>query len=99
MRGPVFEKDAIESSQMLSNMVQEKWQPAKPPRSPSKSVKAETVITSGKAAGMNVDASENEFPAATTYVMPAPTERQIASRNPPSVQLPTDPTSPRLMFT
>jgi hypothetical protein len=43
------------------------------PGSPSRSVSAGTVITSGKAAGMKVDASTAELPAATT-VMSAPTD-------------------------
>ncbi len=47
---------------------------------------------------MNVDASTVELPAAATKVIPAAWARQIASRMPPSVHVPTDPTSPRLMF-
>ena len=73
-------------------------QPPFPPGSPSRSVSAETAITSGKAAGMNVEASTVELPAAATNVIPAAWAWQMASRMPPSVQVPTDPTSPRLML-
>ena len=55
-------------------------------------------MTSGKAAGMNVAASAVELPAAATYVMPAATDVQIASRRPPSAHEPTGPMSPRLML-
>src|SRR5688572_33426481 len=55
-------------------------------------------MTSGNAAGMNVDALAVELPAAATYVTPAATDLQIASRKPPSEQWPTGPTSPRLML-
>src|SRR5207247_6993361 len=49
--GPLFEKNAISSSQAYQNSSMTNWQPASPPGSPSKSVIAETVMTSGKAAG------------------------------------------------
>ncbi len=41
-------------------------QPAWPPGSPSRSVRADTAMTSGKAAGMNVEVSTVELPAAAT---------------------------------
>ena len=42
------------------------WQPPSPPGSPSRSVSAETAMTSGNAAGMKVEVSADELPAAAT---------------------------------
>src|SRR5215213_9589535 len=71
-----------------------------PPGRPSESAKAETVITSSKAAGRKVAASLLLLPAATTTVTPAATTRQTASCSGSlPVHVLSDPGPPRLMLT
>jgi hypothetical protein len=73
---PQFENPAVVSSGCTC------WQvvwPPWPPGSPSESARADTVMTSGWAAGWNVEASTRLLPAATTYTTPASTERVMAS--------------------
>src|SRR5436305_8841068 len=73
--GPKFEKNANVSSVSVR-------QPgntgASPPGLPSKSAIAETVMTSGYAAGTKTLASDDALPAATAYVTPAATDLQMA---------------------
>src|SRR5215211_112241 len=94
---PKFEKSANVSSTSVRHV-----DAAPPPGRPLKSARAETVITSSYAAGVDSDASTWSLPAATAYVTPAATERQIAwcSASPFVLpQLPSsEPEPPRLML-
>ena len=54
----------LNSASVSSQKKKNSQQPPNPPGSPSRSVRAETEMTSGNAAGMNLDASTVELPAA-----------------------------------
>src|SRR6266487_1432083 len=74
----------------------------RPPGLPLKSVRADTVMTSSSAAGTTRRALVEEFPAATVYLTPAATERQIAPCSGSPVEQPDrlglEPLLPRLML-
>src|SRR5437867_8545832 len=76
--------------------------PPAAPGAPSLSAIAVTVSTSGYAAGTNVEKSPELFPAATTYVTPDATDRQIAMCSGSLFVLPQfpslEPPPPRLML-
>src|SRR3712207_2959989 len=76
---------------------------APPPGFPLKSASEDTVITSSYAAGTELFASLESFPAATTNVTPAATARQIALCSESLFELPqllsSEPPPERLMFT
>ncbi len=75
---------------------------APPPGWPLKSASALTVTTSSYAAGVDVEASAESLPAATTKVMPLATALQIDLCMASLLVLPqlpsSEPLPPRLMF-
>ena len=73
-------------------------QPPSPPRTVSKSVRADTLMTSGNAAGTKVPASTAELPEPATMMIPAALAAQTAAWRASVWQVPHARCSPKLMF-